>query len=289
MQRLGQRLDIFNSLSLLADIKHLDKKIFTKSGLMVGLGESKEEVLQVMDDLRSADVDFITIGQYLQPTPKHAKVAKYVLDEEFEYYKQSAYKKGFLMVSASALTRSSYHAGEDFKKLKAARLKKTARPEVKKNSYHDQCLLNFSSDLLFDIVIDVCKYPEFLPWCTNVQILGSKDCYIKANTVVKFSGMHFEYVSDITYQKPQTTKPGFIKIISLQGVFKTLYSMWKFSPKNPNRCLVDFCIEYEFNSKIAQFLLSFVYKSAQKKLIAAFHKRAQYIAIAQQNNKKINF
>jgi len=114
----------FNSLSFLSEIKDKDPTIFTKSGLMVGLGEKKEEVLQVMDDLRAAKVDFITIGQYLRPTPKHAEVAKYVLPQEFEYYKKSAYSKGFLMVSASALTRSSYHAGDDFKKLKAERVKR---------------------------------------------------------------------------------------------------------------------------------------------------------------------
>ncbi len=96
--------------------------IFTKSGIMVGLGETKEEVLQVMDDLRAANVDFITIGQYLQPTPKHAELMRYVTPDEFNYYERMARAKGFLMVSASPLTRSSYHAGEGFQKLKAARL-----------------------------------------------------------------------------------------------------------------------------------------------------------------------
>ena len=89
---------------------------------MVGLGETKEEVLQVMDDLKSAGVDFLTIGQYLQPTPKHAELMRYVTLEEFHYYERIAKAKGFLMVSASPLTRSSYHAGEDFQKLKAAKL-----------------------------------------------------------------------------------------------------------------------------------------------------------------------
>ncbi|MFK7974189.1 MAG: lipoyl synthase [Rickettsiaceae bacterium] len=111
----------FNSLNLLHSVKQLDQKMFTKSGLMVGLGETNEEVLQVMDDLRSADVDFITIGQYLQPTPKHAKVTRFVEPDEFTYLERMAKAKGFLMVSASPLTRSSYHAGSDFKKMKAAR------------------------------------------------------------------------------------------------------------------------------------------------------------------------
>lgn len=111
----------FNSLNLLHTVKKLDPSMFTKSGLMVGLGETKEEVLQLMDDLRAADVDFITIGQYLQPTPKHASIDRFVTPEEFDYYKRMAIVKGFLMVSASPLTRSSYHAGDDFEKLKAAR------------------------------------------------------------------------------------------------------------------------------------------------------------------------
>ena len=105
----------FVSLKLLADIKKLNPKIFTKSGLMVGLGETKDEIYQVMDDLRAADVDFITIGQYLPPTPKHAKLEKFITPKEFEEYKQMATAKGFLMVASSPLTRSSYHASEDFR------------------------------------------------------------------------------------------------------------------------------------------------------------------------------
>ena len=111
----------FVSLELLNDIKIKNSKIFTKSGLMVGLGESKEEIYQVMDDLRSADVDFITIGQYLPPTEKHAKLERFVSPEEFKMFSKLAYAKGFLMVSASPLTRSSYHASDDFKKLKMIR------------------------------------------------------------------------------------------------------------------------------------------------------------------------
>ncbi|MBQ4874956.1 MAG: lipoyl synthase [Rickettsiaceae bacterium H1] len=116
----------FHSLHILKMVKQRYPNIFTKSGMMVGLGESKEEVLQVMDDLRSAEVDFITIGQYLQPTPKHAKVAKYVTPEEFEYYRRVAWSKGFFMVASSPLTRSSYHAGDDFVRLKAERDKRLA-------------------------------------------------------------------------------------------------------------------------------------------------------------------
>ena len=111
----------FHSIRLLQRVKELDPKMFTKSGIMVGLGEERHEVLQVMDDLRSADVDFLTIGQYLQPTRKHHAVMRYVTPDEFAGYEKVAYTKGFLMVSASPLTRSSHHAGDDFAKLQAAR------------------------------------------------------------------------------------------------------------------------------------------------------------------------
>ena len=114
----------FVSLKLLADIKKLNPNIFTKSGLMVGLGETKEEIYQVMDDLRAADVDFITIGQYLPPTTKHAKLEKFITPKEFEEYKQMAIAKGFLMVASSPLTRSSYHASEDFKVMQDNRASK---------------------------------------------------------------------------------------------------------------------------------------------------------------------
>ncbi|WP_421998676.1 lipoyl synthase [Reyranella sp.] len=111
----------FTSLRLLARVKEIDPAMFTKSGLMVGLGETREEILQVMDDLRAADVDFLTVGQYLQPTPKHAPLDRFWTPAEFAELAALARGKGFLMVSASPLTRSSYHAGDDFARLRAAR------------------------------------------------------------------------------------------------------------------------------------------------------------------------
>ena len=111
----------YQSLRLLDTVKRLDPAIFTKSGMMVGLGESRAEVMQVMDDLRVAEVDFLTLGQYLAPTPKHAAVAEYVTPEGFGSYASTARAKGFLMVSATPLTRSSYHADADFAQLRAAR------------------------------------------------------------------------------------------------------------------------------------------------------------------------
>jgi len=114
----------FHSLRILQRVKELDPAMFTKSGIMVGLGEDRQAVAQVMDDMRAADVDFLTIGQYLQPTPKHHAVARFVTPEEFAAYERAAWGKGFLMVSATPLTRSSYHAGADFARLRAARMEK---------------------------------------------------------------------------------------------------------------------------------------------------------------------
>lgn len=116
----------FHSMRLLQRVKELDPTMFTKSGIMVGLGETRNEVLQLMDDFRVADVDFLTIGQYLQPTRKHHRVVSYVTPDEFKSYETNAYAKGFLMVSASPLTRSSHHAGDDFTKLQSAREAKLA-------------------------------------------------------------------------------------------------------------------------------------------------------------------
>jgi lipoic acid synthetase len=117
----------FASIRLLQQAKEIDPSLFTKSGIMVGLGEERNEVLQVMDDLRAAGVDFLTIGQYLQPTRKHHEVVRFVPPDEFKALETIAYAKGFLMVSASPLTRSSHHAGEDFARLKAARTAQTHR------------------------------------------------------------------------------------------------------------------------------------------------------------------
>ena len=116
----------FHSLRLLDQVKRLDPTLFTKSGIMVGLGEDKAEVLQVMDDLRAAEVDFLTIGQYLQPTRKHHAIARFVTPDEFHSYANFGLGKGFLLVSASPLTRSSYHAGDDFARLRAMRAARLA-------------------------------------------------------------------------------------------------------------------------------------------------------------------
>jgi lipoic acid synthetase len=120
-RRIRPGADYRHSLGLLARAKDLDPLIFTKSGMMVGLGESRNEEIAVMDDLRAASVDFLTISQYLQPTRKHAAIDRFVTPEEFHSYRRIAEEKGFLLVASSPLTRSSYHAAEDFARLKAAR------------------------------------------------------------------------------------------------------------------------------------------------------------------------
>jgi lipoic acid synthetase len=120
----------YASLRLLEQVKRLDPSIFTKSGVMLGLGEERLEVHQVMDDMRSADVDFLTMGQYLQPTPRHAKVAEFVTPQAFSAYAQIARAKGFLLVAASPLTRSSYHAGDDFERLRAARAARLGKTDA---------------------------------------------------------------------------------------------------------------------------------------------------------------
>jgi lipoic acid synthetase len=116
----------FHSLSILQDAKRQDPSIFTKSGIMVGLGETRDEVLQVMDDMRSADIDFMTIGQYLAPTPRHAPIDRFVTPDEFDEFRRLGLSKGFLHVASTPLTRSSYHADKDFEALRDARLKKLA-------------------------------------------------------------------------------------------------------------------------------------------------------------------
>lgn len=127
--QLGSRY--FYSLRVLQRAKELDPHVFTKSGIMVGLGETKEEVFQVMDDMRSAGVDFLTIGQYLAPTPKHAPIDRFVTPDEFDEYARAAKRKGFLLVSSSPLTRSSYHADHDFVRLRAAREEQIAKEKTK--------------------------------------------------------------------------------------------------------------------------------------------------------------
>ena len=163
----------FASLRLLQKVKELDPAMFTKSGIMVGLGEERNEVLQLMDDLRSANVDFLTIGQYLQPTRKHHPVMRFVPPEEFKALETVAYAKGFLMVSASPLTRSSHHAGEDFAKLRAAREAKHGRAlELAVPKFSTDHRVAHSAADMFALVADIEAYPQFVPLCEQLKIRG---------------------------------------------------------------------------------------------------------------------
>ena len=159
----------FASLRLLQQVKELDPQMFTKSGIMVGLGEERNEVLQLMDDLRAASVDFLTIGQYLQPSRKHHPVVRFIPPEEFKAYETIAYAKGFLMVSASPLTRSSHHAGEDFARLRAAR---AARASALVPKFSTKRRVKHSAEEMFALVADIEAYPKFLPMCEKLVIRG---------------------------------------------------------------------------------------------------------------------
>ena len=142
---------------------------------MAGLGEGKDEILQVMDDLRAADVDFLTIGQYLQPTVKHHAIDRFVTPDEFDAYRNAAYGKGFLMVSSSPLTRSSYHADSDFAEMRAAREAKLA--DVSQTTSECQPIHEVqphTADQLYDLVSDVENYPDFLPWCVGLRANGAR-------------------------------------------------------------------------------------------------------------------
>jgi hypothetical protein len=162
-------------------VKELDPSMFTKSGIMVGLGEERNEVLQVMDDLRSADVDFLTIGQYLQPTRKHAKVERFVTPEEFEAYARWRCGKGFLLVSSSPLTRSSYQPGS------GGVDSSSLENDGSMPTHAEKRLLPYTQEQLFDLVAQVERYPEFLPWCLASRIRRRESDLIVADLVIGFA------------------------------------------------------------------------------------------------------
>ena len=225
----------FHSLRLLQRVKELDPSMFTKSGIMVGLGEERNEILQVMDDLRSANVDFLTIGQYLQPTRKHAEVKRFVPPDEFKSLETIAYAKGFLMVSASPLTRSSHHAGDDF----AARLNAAARADLKGESDKQRLIATDAAILhqaprppsraadMFDLVADVEKYPQFVPLCTaheSAQPHAERrghDCR-RCRHDGRLQVIRQTFTSRVTLDRPNLTNPGRISRRSVQPAAEPL-------------------------------------------------------------------
>ena len=194
----------FHSLRLLQQVKELDPSLFTKSGIMVGLGEEKREVLQVMDDMRSADIDFLTIGQYLQPTPRHHKVLRFVEPDEFDGYARSARAKGFLQVAASPLTRSSYHAGDDFAQLRARpgcssrqrRCSGFGFGGCRRTLRNGCCPIGRSSSTSWWPASTAI--PEFLPWCKAARITRREGDVFYADLVIAFKVFRERFSSKVT-------------------------------------------------------------------------------------------
>ena len=192
----------YASLRLLESVKRRAPHMFTKSGLMVGLGEQRLEVHQVMDDMRSAGVDFLTMGQYLQPTPRHARVEEFVTPQAFDAYAAIARAKGFLLVAASPLTRSSYHAGDDFRKMQAARLGAIGAFERLMPRHSETKYLPYTPEQLFELVADVEHYDEFLPWVVAVRVRSSSDRETVADLVVGFNAFKERFTSRVVKERP---------------------------------------------------------------------------------------
>ena len=213
----------YASLRLLESVKRKAPHIFTKSGVMVGLGEQRLEVHQVMDDMRSAGVDFLTMGQYLQPTPRHAKVEEFVTRKAFDAYAAIARAKGFLLVAASPLTRSSYHAGDDFKKMRAARIGAAGACERLMPRHSETKHLPYTPEQLFDLVADVARYDEFLPWVVAVRVRSSSEKETVADLVVGFNAFKERFTSRVVKDRPHR-----ICVDYVEGPLKYLHNEWKF-------------------------------------------------------------
>ena len=216
----------YASLRLLESVKRRAPHMFTKSGLMVGLGEQRLEVHQVMDDMRSAGVDFLTMGQYLQPTPRHAKVEEFVTPQAFDAYAAIARAKGFLLVAASPLTRSSYHAGDDFKKMQVARAEQLARSTAEAGTmprHSETRYLPYTPEQLFELVADVEHYDEFLPWVVAVRVRSSTDRETIADLVVGFNAFKERFTSRVVKERPSR-----ICVDYVEGPLKYLHNEWQF-------------------------------------------------------------
>ena len=220
----------YASLRLLESVKRKAPHMFTKSGLMVGLGEQRLEVHQVMDDMRSAGVDFLTMGQYLQPTPRHAKVEEFVTPQAFDAYAAIARAKGFLLVAASPLTRSSYHAGDDFKKMQAARAEQLAQPRRQCRGIARPGYLPYTPEQLFDLVADVEHYDEFLPWVVAVRVRSSSEKETIADLVVGFNAFKERFTSRVVKERPTR-----ICVDYVEGPLKYLHNEWTVRPGRRRR------------------------------------------------------
>src|SRR6056300_209813 len=243
----------FASLELLKNAKRFDNNVFTKSGIMLGLGENRDEILQVMDDLRTADVDFLTIGQYLQPSVKHHPLQKYYTPKEFDDYGTIAKAKGFLLVSSTPLTRSSYHADEDFAKLK-----------------------NNKKDKLIEFVLDIEKYPEFIPFCLASKVYERKKegdkILIIADLTIGKGPFSDTYKSDVRFNKKNDT----ISVTNIDGPLKHLQNNWKFV-ETDKTTEVYFDVDFEIKNKFLNLLMEKSFEFGLNKIADAFQKRAETI------------
>ena len=192
----------YASLRLLESVKRKAPHIFTKSGVMVGLGEQRLEVHQVMDDMRSAGVDFLTMGQYLQPTPRHAKVEEFVTPQAFDAYAAIARAKGFLLVAASPLTRSSYHAGDDFQKMQAARAAQLARARGECRGIAKRGIFPTRPSSCSTSSRTSRRYDEFLPWVVAVRVRSSSETETVADLVVGFNAFKERFTSRVVKERP---------------------------------------------------------------------------------------
>ena len=256
----------YHSLRLLERAKKIAPDVFTKSGLMLGLGETRDEVMQVMDDLRTAGVDMLTLGQYLQPTRQHAEVRRFVPPDEFDGLRQVALAKGFLAVASSPLTRSSHHAGEEFRRLQAARRQsQTLRSEprgVPLPTFATRRFVPFTPNQMFDVVADVERYPEFLPLCESLAVLSremrGRRYEARCNHGRRLQG-HSSEPSRLRYLlKP--LRAGDL-VTYLDGPFHHLENRWRFLAA-PGGSEIDFYIDYEFRSPMLALLMGALFDQA---------------------------
>ena len=259
----------FASLELLKNAKKMNKKVFTKSGIMVGLGETKDEILQVMDDLKSADVDFLTIGQYLQPSVKHFPLDRYYTPDEFKDLGDIAKAKGFLLVSSSPLTRSSYHADEDFAKLQQNRIKQSLMPKASVKR-----LIECKKDLI-NLVLDIEKYPEFVPFCFDAKIYENKNegdlTKIIADLTIGKGPFKDTYKSDVVFNKKEDS----IFVKNIDGPLNHLSNNWTFSDKKNGITEVTFDIDFEIKNKFLNSLMVVSFQFGLEKIADAFQERAE--------------
>ena len=235
-----------------------------------------------MDDLRAAQVDFLTIGQYLQPTPKHHPVARFVTPDEFDSYRRQALGKGFLMVSASPLTRSSYHAGDDFARLRrrpraaGARARPSAMP-----THAEQRVLPYTPEQLFALVADVERYPEFLPWCVGARMRERQPDLIVADLIIGFRMFRERFTSRVSARPAAPHRcrlcRGAVQIPEQSLVFERV----------PGGCRIDFFVDFEFHSRLLQRVIEVLFHEAVRRMVAAFEGVAPGSSTARRNRIRL--